>query len=85
MDIEDVIRFGYEKHICPYYYQRAIAGKVDLVLMPYNYIIEPGMAKWMNVNMEGSIIIFDEAHNIENTAEDGCSLEVTNSNLTTAL
>jgi regulator of telomere elongation helicase 1 len=45
MDIEDVIRFGYEKHICPYYYQRAIAGKVDLVLMPYNYIIEPGMAK----------------------------------------
>jgi Rad3-related DNA helicase len=39
----------------------------------------------MNVNMEGSIIIFDEAHNIENTAEDGCSLEVTNSNLTTAL
>jgi len=35
--------------------------------------------------MEGSVIIFDEAHNIEHTAEDGCSITITDTNLTTAI
>lgn len=44
--------------------------------MPYNYILDPTICEKMKIKMENSIIIFDEAHNIENTAEEGSSLSL---------
>jgi len=44
--------------------------------MPYNYILEPSIVSLLKINVNNSIVIFDEAHNIENTAEDGCSVSL---------
>jgi len=46
---------------------------VNILLCPYNYILSPFIRKVMEIDVRGAIIIFDEAHNIENVAEDCCS------------
>jgi hypothetical protein len=37
--------------------------------MPYNYLIDPEIRSKLKVNIENSIILIDEAHNIVRTAE----------------
>ena len=51
-------------------------NKVDLLLVPYNYILSPYIRKLIKLDVKDSIIVFDEAHNIEHVAEQACSLEL---------
>ena len=48
-------------------------GTADLVLCPYNYIIDPSIRDAMSIELTNSIIIFDEAHNIEDVCRDAGS------------
>ena len=43
---------------------------MDLLLIPYNYILDPEMRKKIKLDIKDKIIIFDEAHNIESNAEN---------------
>ncbi|CAI2380171.1 unnamed protein product [Moneuplotes crassus] len=79
MDIEDLHRVGKELNICPYYLQKARVENADLILMPYNYILDWKVRKQFAVYFENSVIIFDEAHNIERVCEEISSFEVTTS------
>ena len=45
-----------------------LAGEADLVFCPYNYLIDPVIRKSMDVNIDNAVLIFDEAHNIEDNA-----------------
>ena len=46
------------------------------MLCPYNYILSPNIRKLMEIDIKDKIIIFDEAHNLENIAESSCSLKL---------
>lgn len=48
-----------------------------IVFLPYNYLTHSGYRDLVKNYIEDSIIIFDEAHNIESVAEDGNSVEFT--------
>jgi Rad3-related DNA helicase len=37
----------------------------DIVVMPYNYLLDEKMRKMSGIEVENAIVIFDEAHNIE--------------------
>lgn len=52
--------------------------------MPYNYLLEKQYLDNMPVRLENFIIIFDEAHNIEGTAENGSSQDFSLSDLENA-
>lgn len=52
------------------------AGEADLVFLPYNYLIDPVIRTAMDLEIDGSVIILDEAHNLEDTACDAGSAEV---------
>ena len=45
-----------------------IAGEADLVFCPYSYLVDPVIRSAMNIALEGSVLIFDEAHNIEDVS-----------------
>ena len=56
-----------------------------MILMPYNYVLEPSISQAMDISMQNRILIFDEAHNIENVAETGSSFKLTTTDLKNAL
>ena len=44
--------------------------------MPYNYLIDPKIRDNYKINFENSIIILDEAHNIEKVSEEVASFDL---------
>jgi len=75
-DIEDLVRVGRKVKGCPYFAAQHMAEAAQLVFCPYNYLISPVVRRAMDIDISGSIIILDEAHNIEDTARDAGSVDV---------
>jgi len=61
---------------CPYFHSRRIKDIADVLLMPYNYLLQPSTTPAFRIELSNCIIIFDEAHNILNTAEEGASINI---------
>lgn len=52
--------------LCPFYLARELTGAAELIFMPYNYLVDAKTrASIKQLSLEGAILIFDEAHNIE--------------------
>lgn len=64
-DIEDLVKAGGERKACPYFAARKFAENAELIFSPYNYLLDPVIRKAMKVDTENAVLIFDEAHNIE--------------------
>ena len=65
---------GYSPHsACPYYLSRALSKNADLVFAPYNYILDPKIRNALGIELEDSIVILDEAHNVEDTLREAGS------------
>eukprot|EP01022_Parablepharisma_sp_SALTPOND_P016522 TRINITY_DN2443_c0_g1_i2.p2 TRINITY_DN2443_c0_g1~~TRINITY_DN2443_c0_g1_i2.p2 ORF type:complete len:830 (-),score=117.10 TRINITY_DN2443_c0_g1_i2:1658-4147(-) len=77
LDIEDLRRFGEAKKQCPYYGAKWVMNDADLILMPYNYFLDPKICTQMKDVVENSILIFDEAHNVTKVIEDATSFFIT--------
>ncbi|GAB4815023.1 hypothetical protein N2152v2_002069 [Parachlorella kessleri] len=65
LDIEDIVRFGQSRVLCPYYLGREMAKEGDILFMPYNYLLDSKFRTGLGINWEQAVIIFDEAHNVE--------------------
>ena len=77
MSLPELKMKGDEMKFCPYYYQYAFLPYVDMLFMPYNYLVQPGIRNIFSQILEGSIIIIDEAHNIPNSASEALSYNLT--------
>ncbi|KAL7116480.1 hypothetical protein ACP275_03G007400 [Erythranthe tilingii] len=75
-DIEDLVKVGQVVKGCSYFAARSMAQESELVFCPYNYIINPVIRAAMEIDISGSIIILDEAHNIEDIARDAGSIDL---------
>lgn len=79
-DIEDAVSIGHKFNLCPYYMTKNMEEKLDLTLLPYNYLINNGIndnnIKSTQDIINNNIIIFDEAHNIEKFCEEALSTEI---------
>ena len=67
---------GKENSLCPYYLAKSRLAASDIVVVPYQYILDPELRKQLQLNLKGSIVIFDEAHNIDKQCEDILSFEL---------
>lgn len=85
LDVEDLCEIGTRNAICPYYYARTKLASSDIVIAPYNYILDPELRKTLQVELKNAIIIFDEAHNIDTQCEEMMSFEMTIENYWLAL
>ena len=75
LDIEDLHLIGVDQNFCPYYYSIDSCRDADIIFMPYNYLVDPSIRP-PTVNINNSIVIFDEAHNIESICCDSVSFEL---------
>lgn len=48
-----------------------------MIFTPYNYLLDRKSRKSNNLEVSGSIIIFDEAHNLEQICEESASFDIT--------
>lgn len=83
-DIEDLYQFGKSHQCCPYYASKKLAEiKATIVFMPYNYLLDPSFSKNNPLRLNNSVLIIDEAHNIDSVLKDAVSGSFTESNLKT--
>lgn len=76
-DIEDIKTMGKKNNFCPYFAVKDRINEVDVIFMPYNYLIEEN-SRTKEIEFENSIIIFDEAHNVISNCEDGATYDIDN-------
>lgn len=77
LNIEDLLEIGKEHHICPYYSSRKLLEKSDIILCNYPYVIDPNSnGKLIDSLTDKSLIIIDEAHNIDNNCVDALTHEM---------
>ncbi len=68
----EILEMAERLQACPYFLQRRLLRKARLVSLSYNYILHPGI-RWsiMGVIPYGrSILVVDEAHNLEKVASN---------------
>ena len=46
--------------VCPYYTSRLLINEVNIILCPYNYLIDPRVRNSMQISMNNCILIIDE-------------------------
>lgn len=47
MDLEELVEYGQGKMMCPFYYSRKVKESMDVVFMPYNYVLDQNIASKM--------------------------------------
>eukprot|EP00210_Caulerpa_lentillifera_P006789 g6488.t1 len=67
-DIEDLGKICKKKKICPYFLARKRLPETELVLSPYNYLIQPSIRNSFELDLDSAGIIFDEGHNIDDVS-----------------
>ncbi|KAJ0256732.1 Regulator of telomere elongation helicase 1 [Hirschfeldia incana] len=76
VDIEDLVNIGKGSGPCPYYITREVHKDVDILFTPYNYLISNAYRKHLKVDWNNSVLIFDEAHNLEGLCADSASFDL---------
>ncbi|KAJ0076402.1 hypothetical protein Patl1_34125 [Pistacia atlantica] len=76
IDIEDLVNIGRRSGPCPYFLSRELHKVVDILFAPYNYLIDPGYRRGLGLDWDNSILIFDEAHNLESLCADAASFDL---------
>lgn len=81
MDIEDLIKVSAPLRVCPYYMSRELKQSADIIFMPYNYLLDPRTRRQQDMEMNNSIVILDEGHNVEKICEDSASYSITSTDV----
>ncbi|CAM6128768.1 unnamed protein product [Calypogeia fissa] len=86
VDIEDLVSIGKKHGPCPYYLSRELHNTADIVFLPYNYLIDKDNRRSLTgINWEKTVIIFDEAHNLEGLCADAASFDLPANHLTACI
>ncbi|NWR64713.1 RTEL1 helicase, partial [Bucorvus abyssinicus] len=85
MDIEDLVKNGNKHRACPYYLSRSLKQQADIIFMPYNYLLDSKSRRAHNIDLKGTVVILDEAHNVEKLCEESSSFDLTPYDLATAM
>ena len=68
--VSDYTKVGQINNFCPYYLMKDRLKEADLCILPYNYVLDCDLREQINLELENSVIIFDEGHNIESNCEE---------------
>ncbi|XP_030569109.1 regulator of telomere elongation helicase 1 homolog [Drosophila novamexicana] len=85
MDIEDLVKVGQRLKMCPYFASKELVNGADITFMPYNYLLDPKARKANKIELSNTIVILDEAHNIEKICEESASVQIRSSDVAMAI
>ncbi|WFD30427.1 RNA helicase [Malassezia sp. CBS 17886] len=76
-DIEELVQLGRSMHVCPYFGARNAVREAELVLLPYNLLLHRDARESLQLVLDESVVIVDEAHNLIDTLLATYSAELT--------
>ncbi|TID14933.1 hypothetical protein CANINC_004604 [Pichia inconspicua] len=75
---EHLLQYCKQEGTCPYFTIRRMMPLCNIVIYSYHYLIDPKIAERVSKDLSGdSIVIFDEAHNIDNVCIESLSMDIT--------
>ncbi|TXT12554.1 uncharacterized protein COLE_02964 [Cutaneotrichosporon oleaginosum] len=76
--LDDVKKYGQDKGVCPYFTIRRMMPFVDVIIYSFHYLLDPKVAEQVSAELSAeSIVVFDEAHNIDNVCIESLSIDLT--------
>ncbi|XP_065347408.1 general transcription and DNA repair factor IIH helicase subunit XPD [Cloeon dipterum] len=76
--LDDLKSYGAKKGWCPYFIARHAVSYANIVVYSYHYLLDPKIAEIVSKDIpKNSVVVFDEAHNIDNVCIDSMSVKIT--------
>ncbi|XP_066155132.1 general transcription and DNA repair factor IIH helicase subunit XPD [Euwallacea fornicatus] len=75
--LDEIKQYGRDRNWCPYFLSRFAIMHANIVVYSYHYLLDPKIADVVSKELaRESVIIFDEAHNIDNVCIDSMSVKI---------
>lgn len=75
--LDDLLTFGRQRSWCPYFTARHCLSYANVIVYNYQYLLDPKIAGLISKSLaKESIVVFDEAHNIDNICIDALSVSL---------
>ncbi|POW18753.1 hypothetical protein PSHT_05508 [Puccinia striiformis] len=76
--LEEITAHGHQEGICPYFAVRRMLAHADIIIYSFHYLLDPKVATQVSKELlPNSIVVFDEAHNIDNVCIESLSIDLT--------
>lgn len=76
-NLDDLKTHGRKNKVCPYYLARKAVGEANIVVCNYPYLVDSGVSDVVRGKTDNaSIVVFDEAHNIDNICIDALTVKL---------
>ncbi|PVD26612.1 hypothetical protein C0Q70_14289 [Pomacea canaliculata] len=76
--LDDLKDYGRERGYCPYFLARHAIMQAHAVVYSYYYLLDPKIAEQVSKELsKKSVVVFDEAHNIDNVCIESMSCKIT--------
>ena len=76
-DLDELKKWGKERGWCPYFLTRQAINHANILIFNYQYMLDPKVAKMVSKEFESeSIVVFDEAHNIDSICIEALSVNI---------
>jgi DNA excision repair protein ERCC-2 len=78
--LADLKEYGKKTRQCPYFLARKMIPYANVVIYSYHYLLDPKVAAFVSKELaKNCIVVFDEAHNIDNVCVESLSIDLTRS------
>jgi DNA excision repair protein ERCC-2 len=75
--LEDLKEFGRQNRVCPYFLARHCINFANVIVYSYQYLLNPRISDMVSNQLQkDAIVVFDEAHNIDNVCIDALSVTI---------
>ncbi|CAN8103814.1 unnamed protein product [Discula destructiva] len=79
---EGLLRYGEQQKQCPYFTARRMMQFCNVIIYSYHYLLDPKIAERVSKDLsKDCIVVFDEAHNIDNVCIESLSTDITEDSL----
>jgi DNA excision repair protein ERCC-2 len=80
--LDDLKDLGQQRGWCPYFLARHVINQAKVLVYNYQYMLDPKVSKMVSAELESdSVVIFDEAHNIDNVCIEALSVSLDSNSL----
>ncbi|XP_064403887.1 general transcription and DNA repair factor IIH helicase subunit XPD-like [Halichondria panicea] len=81
-DLGDMQELGKSKGWCPYFMARYAITHANIVVFNYSYMLDPKISELISKDFpKKSVVVFDEAHNIDNVCIESMSVNISHRTL----